>query len=184
MLKPWPTLWHRLLPTSWLSKKHSNLSLCVDRMHIPPEVWGPFFWHTIHITALGYPSEPSYAHKKAAKEFFESLKVLIPCPICKDHYVGHFEKYPIGPHLDRRSDLFRWTILLHNEVNKMLGKREYSETEVIQYYSRLGARGRSPVITAQDFMEADQRAILKGVMAGVAVSAVLGGILYWNLPRA
>jgi len=91
---------------------------------------------------------------------------------------------PIGPSLDSRSDLFRWTIDLHNEVNTMLGKRKFTETEVIQYYTRLGARGRSPVITAQDFMEADQSAILKGVLAGVAVSAVLGGILYWNLPRA
>ena len=117
------------------------------------------------------------------KEFLESLQILIPCPICRDHYKSHMAKIPIGPSLDSRSDLFRWTIDLHNEVNKMLGKREYSETEVIQYYSRLGARGRSPVITAQDFMEADQRAILKGVMAGLAVSAVLGGILYWNLPK-
>ena len=25
------------------------------RMKIPPAVWGPLFWHTIHITALGYP---------------------------------------------------------------------------------------------------------------------------------
>lgn len=155
----------------------------LDRMHIPPEVWGPFFWHTIHITVLGYPQDPNYSDKKAMKEFLESLQILIPCPICRDHYKSHMSKMPIGPSLDSRKDLFRWTIDLHNEVNKMLGKREYTETEVIQYYSRLGARGRSPVITAQDFMEADQRAILKGVMAGVAVSVVLGGILYWNLPK-
>jgi len=156
----------------------------LDRMHIPPEVWGPFFWHTIHIIVLGYPQEPNYSDKKAMKEFLESLQTLIPCPICRDHYKSHIVKMPIGPSLDSRSDLFRWTIDLHNEVNTMLGKRKFTETEVIQYYTRLGARGRSPVITAQDFMEADQSAILKGVLAGVAVSAVLGGILYWNLPRA
>ena len=117
------------------------------------------------------------------KEFLESLQLLIPCPICREHYKSHCVKVPIGPSLDSRKDLFSWSVELHNAVNTMLGKRIYTETEVIQYYSRLGARGRSPVITAQDFMEADQQAILKGVIAGVGVSAILGSILYWNLNR-
>jgi len=153
-------------------------------MHLPPEVWGPFFWHTIHVAALGYSQEPNYSEKKAMKEFFESLQILIPCPICRDHYKSHMAKMPIGPSLDNRKDLFRWTVDLHNEVNEMLGKRKYTETEIIQYYTRLGARGRSPVVTAQDFMEADQQAMLKGVAAGIAVSAILGGILYLNLPKS
>jgi hypothetical protein len=152
-------------------------------MHIPPDVWGPFFWHTIHIAVLGYPQEPTYSDKKAMKEFLESLQTIIPCPICREHYKTYLVKAPIGPSLDNRKDLFSWSVALHNDVNTLLGKRVYSETEVIQYYSRLGARGRSPVITAQDFMEADQAAILKGVLAGVAATAVLGGILYWNLPK-
>jgi hypothetical protein len=65
----------------------------------------------------------------------------------------------------------------------MLGKRKLTETEVIQYYSRLGARGRSPVITSNDFMEADQQAIFKGACAGLAVAAVVGGALYFGLWR-
>jgi hypothetical protein len=92
-------------------------------------------------------------------------------------------KMPISASLDARADLFRWTVDLHNEVNTMLGKRKYTETEVIHYYTRLGARGKSPVIGADDFMEADNQAMLKGVVAGVAVSAILGGILWFNLPK-
>ena len=153
-------------------------------MHVPPEVWGPFFWHTIHIAAMGYPQEPTYSDKKATKEFYESLQTVIPCPICREHYKSHLVKMPIGPSLDNRKDLFQWTLDLHNEVNEMLGKRRYTETEVIQYYTRLGARGKSPVVSAQDFMEADQQAMLKGVAAGVAVTAILGGILYLNLPKS
>ena len=26
-------------------------------MQLSPTVWGPFFWHTIHVVALGYPKE-------------------------------------------------------------------------------------------------------------------------------
>jgi len=152
-------------------------------MHVPPEVWGPFFWHTIHIAALGYPQEPTYSDKKAMKEFLESMQSIIPCPICRKHYVSHLAKMPISASIDSRNDVFRWTVDLHNEVNEMLGKRKYTETEVIQFYTRLGARGKSPVISGTDFMEADNQAMLKGVAAGVAVTALLGGILWYNLPK-
>jgi len=148
-------------------------------MHIPPEVWGPFFWYTIHITALGYPTEPAYAHKKAAKEFFESLRFLIPCPICRDHYTQHLEKYPIVSHLDRRSDLFRWTILLHNEVNKTLKKPVFTEAEVLKHLTRLGARGRSPVWGPDDFAEADWKARLQGFGAGAAIVGIGCGLVYY-----
>jgi hypothetical protein len=148
-------------------------------MHIPPETWGPFFWHTIHIVALGYSTNPSYNEKKSAKEFFESLRFLIPCPICKDHYNAHLEKYPLTPHLDKRSDLFKWTVLLHNEVNKTLGKRTFTEAEVLTYYTRLGARGRSPVWTPEDFVEADTKSFLQGLGIGITVTAITAGVFLY-----
>jgi hypothetical protein len=147
-------------------------------MHLPPETWGPFFWHTIHIVALGYPSKPSYAHKKAAKEFYESLKILIPCPECRNHYVKYLEILPLTPHLDSRDDLFKWTVLLHNEVNKSLGKPEFTQAQSIAFYSRLGQRGRSPVITHEDFLEADWKARAQGFATGLLVASTAYGI-YW-----
>lgn len=148
-------------------------------MHLPPEAWGPFFWHTMHIAALGYSLKPSYAEKKAAKDFFESLKILIPCSICREHYQEHFEKHPISPYLDSRQDLFKWTVLLHNEVNKMLGKKEYTETQAISYYSRLGERGRSPVWTPDDFAQADWAARIQGVAIGAGLASVVIGVIYY-----
>lgn len=147
-------------------------------MNFPPDVWGPFFWHTIHIVAFGYPQKPTYAQKKAAKEFYESLSILIPCPICREHYVQHLEKLPLTPHLDSRKDLFKWTVVLHNEVNTMLKKPVWTEQEVIAYYKRLGARGKSPVISHKDFEEADWRAYLQGIGIGAGGVLTLGGILY------
>lgn len=147
-------------------------------MHLPPTVWGPFFWHTIHITALGYSDKPSYAQKKAAKEFYESLAILIPCPICREHFSKHLETYPLTPHLDRRKDLFKWTVVLHNEVNKSLNKPLFEEHEVIKYYTRLGARSRSPVINHTDFEESDTKSFLKGVTAATAAIGVTGGLIY------
>lgn len=148
-------------------------------MHIPPETWGPFFWNTIHIIALGYPTNPSHAHKKAAKEFFENLQILIPCPICRAHYKEHIGKYPILPHLDRRGDLFRWTLLLHNEVNKSLQKQVFTEEETLLYFKRLGELHRSPVWTHHDFAEGDWKARTQGLVTGLIMGGVGCGLLMY-----
>ena len=147
-------------------------------MRLPPAVWGPLFWHTIHITAIGYPRNPSYAQKKAAKEFYEALAHLIPCPVCREHYTTHLEKMPLTPHLDRREDLFKWTVQLHNEVNESLGKPRVTEAEALLFYRRIGARGKSPVINQDILDEMDMRSILKGVFIGAGVTFAAGLVLW------
>lgn len=141
-------------------------------------MWGPFFWHTMHIVALGYPKSPTYGEKRAAKEFYESLAFLIPCPVCREHYSKNLQKYPLSPHLDTRDDLFRWTVMIHNEVNKVTGKAPVTEAEAIYYYRRIGARGKSPVINQETLDELDYRSMIKGALLGAGV--VLGaGALVW-----
>jgi hypothetical protein len=67
---------------------------------IPPTTWGPFFWHTIHIIALGYPKNPTYTDKKCVKEFYESLtlyhqtketntEVYVPLVIAEPVAIAH-----------------------------------------------------------------------------------------------
>jgi hypothetical protein len=133
----------------------------------------------MHIVALGYPVKATYGHKKAAKEFFESLTFLIPCPICREHYSEFLQKTPISPFLDRRDDLFKWTVEVHNSVNATLGKPKYSELEAIHFYTRLGANGKSPVLQPDDFAEADIRSMIKGIGVGVATTVTVGGLLWW-----
>jgi hypothetical protein len=135
-------------------------------MRFPPSVWGPLFWHTIHITAIGYPTNPSYSQKKAAKEFYEALVHLIPCPMCREHYQTHLQRYPLTPHLDKRDDLFKWTVQLHNEVNDSIGKPRVTEAEALYFYRRIGARGKSPVINQEILDELDLRSAIKGGLLG------------------
>lgn len=149
-------------------------------MRFPPTVWGPMFWHVLHVVALSYPSNPTYAQKRAAKEFYESMAELIPCPICREHYKQHIQKLPLSPHLDRRDDLFRWTVEVHNEVNKLLGKPMVTEAESIKYYLRLGARDRSPFITTVDLEEIDARSMMKGAILGATLVGIAGGLLWWS----
>ena len=152
----------------------------ITKMRLPPTVWGPIFWHTVHIAALGYSNEPNYTQKRAAKEFFEALGHMIPCPTCREHYAVHIHKFPISPHLDKRVDLFRWTVNLHNEVNKSLGKPVLSEMEVIYYYRRIGAREKSPVINQDTLDEVDIRSMLRGGFVGAGLTFLTGSLLWWS----
>jgi len=150
-------------------------------MIISPQVWGPLFWHVIHIVALSYPiQEPSYGVKRHAKEFFESLASLIPCPVCRDHYTEHLKNNPISTFLDKRADLFRWTVMLHNEVNKTLGKSYVSEQEAVAFYKKLGERNRSPVWTSEDFKERDMRSFIQGITYGFVAAGIIGGLVYFT----
>jgi hypothetical protein len=150
----------------------------INRMHFPPSVWGPFFWHTIHIVAMGYPKNPTYTDKKCAKEFYESLAYLLPCAVCREHYREHLSKHPITTFLDSRTDLIKWTIMIHNHVNKMLGKVEWKLEEVLTYYEKVGARNRSPVWTKEDMNEVDYHSFVKGFLTGSVILSVVGGIAY------
>jgi len=147
-------------------------------MHFPPSVWGPFFWHTIHIVALGYPKSPTYTDKKCAKEFYESLAYLLPCAVCREHYREHITKNPINTFLDSRTDLIKWTIQIHNAVNQKLGKLEWSLEEVLSYYEKLGARNRSPVWTKDDMNEVEYRSFIKGFLAASAILSAMAGVYY------
>jgi len=151
-------------------------------MQFTPSVWGPFFWHTIHIAALGYPKDPTYTDKRAAKEFFESLQFMLPCGVCREHYSKHIKESPISTFLDRRADLFRWTITIHNEVNKSLHKPQWTEQEVMGYYARLGKRDRSPVWTKEDMKEVDLSSFVRGFAVATLGLGVIGGGL-WALHR-
>jgi hypothetical protein len=148
-------------------------------MQFPPTVWGPFFWHTIHIVALGYPKNPTYTDKKCAKDFYESLAFLLPCAICREHYKEHLAKHPITTFLDSRTDLIKWTIEVHNSVNKTLEKPEWTLPEVLAYYEKLGSRNRSPVWTKDDMNEVDYRSFVKGFITGAAILSTLGGVFYF-----
>ena len=91
-------------------------------MGMGPAVWGPIFWTTMHIVTLGYSHTPTEQEKTAAKNFFESLAHVIPCPICKAHYSEVLAESP--PAVNSRNDLVDWLFNLHNKVNVKLGKSE------------------------------------------------------------
>ena len=105
-----------------------------------PNIWGPPAWTFLHSVTFLYPENPTVVDKQNYYLFFKSLKNVLPCPNCQEHYSINFEKFPIR--LEKRDDLIEWLIDIHNEVNKMNQKREYSYEEVYDIYNKMYEGGK------------------------------------------
>ena len=153
-------------------------------MHLPPEIWGPIFWGTMHIVSMAYPDKPMYAEKRAAKEFFNSFVYLLPCVVCRSHFHEIIQTMPVETWLDNQASLMEWVWMLHNQVNKRLGKDEISMDEFHTRYRELADNGlpippSSPHAKIMDYAETN--AWIRGVVSTLALFAVLGvvGGLLW-----
>jgi hypothetical protein len=91
-----------------------------------PDLWGRKLWTSIHYIALGYPNQPTEIDVKNYYEFFSNLWKVIPCHKCSINYKNHLIELPIEPYLSSNIKLFEWTVLIHNIVNKEIGKKEIS----------------------------------------------------------
>lgn len=97
-------------------------------------VWGPHVWRAIHLIALASPSGPDMTaqHAGAYRRFFVDMGSVLPCAVCSTNYARHLTESSFESALDSAiteqqrvpgSDaLFAWTVALHNEVNRSLGK--------------------------------------------------------------
>jgi len=102
-----------------------------------PEIWGPHAWQFLHSITLSYPDNPTLEDKNNHAQFFNSIQNILPCQKCKDHYTQNLHILPIEQHLDNKESLFRWSVDLHNRVNVINNKREYSYDEVTELYEKM-----------------------------------------------
>lgn len=101
-----------------------------------PKIWGGHVWKSMHYIALALPQNPSAEDKDKYYEFYMSLKHVLPCQKCSDHLKEVYEKYPLKlSAMESASDLFEWTVKIHNEVNKKLKKPIMELSEATKLYS-------------------------------------------------
>ena len=108
-----------------------------------PEVWGPHGWYFLHSITLAYPDNPTDDDKTYHKNFFESLKNILPCEKCRIHFNQTLTTYPIENHLENKESLFKWLVDVHNRVNIDNGKREYSYDEVTKLYENMYSKNKN-----------------------------------------
>ena len=105
-------------------------------------VWGPSMWHSLHTISFNYPTNPSKEQKKNYLDFFMSLKNVLPCKYCRINYVKNIKSVPLNMKtMKNRYSLSKWLYELHEEINRLLGKKSnLSYDEVQQRYENFRAR--------------------------------------------
>lgn len=102
-----------------------------------PKIWGPYMWFILHIISFEYPHNPTEHEKNAYRDFFQTLKYILPCKDCRKHYTKHIQQYPITPHLDSKKTLIDWLVQVHNSVNISLNKPTLTTQQMIDIYKNL-----------------------------------------------
>ena len=95
-------------------------------------IWGPSLWRVLHSFSFAIQNSTPENIKQRNEfiAFVESLKTMLPCEECRLHFVDYLENN--SPR--HASNLALWTFNFHNEVNKRLGKPQFSFEDVSQVY--------------------------------------------------
>lgn len=97
-------------------------------------LWGPHAWTFLHAASFNYPDNPSREKRESARELFRSLRHMLPCEECCQHYCSEFDKDPVDNHLDSKYKLSLWVVNFHNRVNTRLGKKNVSYEDARAMY--------------------------------------------------
>ena len=96
--------------------------------------WQPLTWIFFHITSLNYEEK----YRDHYISFYNSLRTIIPCSICRNHFIQNIEKPGMSIEENvNKEKIFNWTIDLHNIVNKLNYKKQWSYNQSYQHYSKL-----------------------------------------------
>ena len=105
-------------------------------MGLAPDAWGPSVWASIHILCYAAPDELTPAHQQQYIAFFKALPYLLPCSSCSVHLLEHYQSLPVESSVSGRAALFAWSVQLHNAVNELLGKPQWTVEEAEAYWKK------------------------------------------------
>ena len=119
-----------------------------------PSVWGPPLWKVMHLMASNYDpvrrvgATGRRSSRDAYKRFFDVLGDILPCGVCRQRYVrtrkGALQrlrtKFGVRSPYSSRDAMIRFAYLLHDEVNRELGKKSPPLRSVISRCERCRAK--------------------------------------------
>ena len=101
----------------------------------PKNLWGPAIWYMLHTTAEKIKSESFSMLKNDLFLHIRSICGNLPCPNCSMHAIAYLKNVDFSK-INTKEDLKRMLLLFHNDVNKRLGKEEFTYSELNDKYSR------------------------------------------------
>jgi len=101
---------------------------------IKPEIWGAGAWTFMHYVALTYPTNPTEDDRNKYHTFFHNLQFVLPCSKCAKNYSENLSSLPLQGSLENNQQLFKWTVDMHNLVNKESNKKQITHEEAMGIY--------------------------------------------------
>ena len=106
-----------------------------NRINLDPKIWGPHGWLFIESCLLSYPNNPSNNDKSNFKNFIYSIKSILPCSNCRDHFSEYLDNHPLDDNiLSSKENILKWILGAKNNVKKINGQNELTYEEFIKYY--------------------------------------------------
>jgi hypothetical protein len=100
-------------------------------VNIDPARWGKRLWQSLHYMAYAFPEQPTDAQKQAALQMLSSLRELLPCEKCRQHYSAMLAEHP--PTVESRTAFATYLNKIHNQVNARLDKEQVPYDPCVVY---------------------------------------------------
>jgi len=132
--------WTFLLHAYWsiISGKpivtYNTLKSLYDPSNITKEFWGNSVWFILHYSAYYAPSVIFQQWAISYKDFLSCLTFVLPCPVCRKHLRQNLTTIPVDNYLYTSDSVFEYSFVLHNIVNRSLGKPVLSLGEARKIY--------------------------------------------------
>ena len=114
---------------------NSELRLIEKRRSYDSHIWGPHFWFVLHTIAMNYPDRANEVTRRKYYDFIQNLPIFIPNTEMGNNFSRLLDKYPVTPYLDKRESFIRWTVFIHNKINRIIGKPELELEDAIERYN-------------------------------------------------